>query len=389
MTDATIKLGWEEWLSLPDLNLPAIKAKIDTGARTSALHAVGIEPFGTEANPKVRFTVYPIPENYEVAIPCSAPVKDRREVTSSNGETELRFVIETHLQFGDQSWPIEVTLTDRTGMAYHMLLGRRALVDRCVVVPGESHQQPDLGYDAYATKPIYTVKPRSLRIALLTAKPNTPSSHALIEEAEVRGHVIEQFDPAKLSITTSLNAPRIQHGSNKLPHFDAVIPRMPVTRYNAALLRQFDMLGAYTINSAEGLTAAHDPVLVQQKLVRNHIAVPELTFPAISAHDLPADAIEVLVTGGKLTVITRDGKRSLKLTKDERRTALRAARVFKLGFAALSLLRTAEGLQVLTLTSRPNLTHIEKVTRKNPASALFDLIEKQARPRPHKPKRKR
>ncbi|MCD2261051.1 ATP-dependent zinc protease family protein, partial [Psychroserpens luteolus] len=124
MNAKTIKLGWEEWLSLPDLKLPAIKAKIDTGARTSALHATRIEPFGSDKQPKVRFTVHPIPGNYDLAIACTAPVKDQREVTSSNGETELRFVIETHLQFGTQRWPIEVTLTDRDGMAYHMLLGR-------------------------------------------------------------------------------------------------------------------------------------------------------------------------------------------------------------------------------------------------------------------------
>ncbi len=388
MNAKTIKLGWEEWLSLPDLKLPAIKAKIDTGARTSALHATRIEPFGSDKKPKVRFTVHPIPGNYDLAIACTAPVKDRREVTSSNGETELRFVIETHLQFGTQRWPIEVTLTDRDGMAYHMLLGRMALVDRCVVVPGESHQQPELTYDAYAPKTPKSASPTPLRIALLTAKPNTPSAHTLIDEAELRGHKIEPLDPASVTIITSTTDPQVHVAGRTLPHFDAVIPRMPVTSYNAALLRQFELLGSYTVNAPDGLTAAHDPLRVQQTLARNHIAIAERTFPAINPHDLPHDAIEVLVIGKKLTVTTRSGKRALKLTKEERKTALRAARVFKLDFAELSLRRTDDGLQVLTLTSRPNLHRVEAMTGKNPTGALFDLIEKKSRPRPKSRRKK-
>lgn len=95
--------GWEEWISLPHLGLPAIKAKIDTGARTSALHAFDIEPFGTVDNPHVRFLVHPVPGRGDLVIPCSAPVIDRREVTSSNGESEIRYVIETLFQVGDQA----------------------------------------------------------------------------------------------------------------------------------------------------------------------------------------------------------------------------------------------------------------------------------------------
>ena len=92
MSDA-FTLGWEEWVNLPELGLPAIKAKVDTGARTSALHAVAIEPFGPAENPQVRFLIQPDPNNPNLELTCSARVVDRRDVTSSNGETELRFVI--------------------------------------------------------------------------------------------------------------------------------------------------------------------------------------------------------------------------------------------------------------------------------------------------------
>ena len=88
-----LSLGWEEWVSLPEISIPAIKAKVDTGARTSALHAVAIEPFGTEKNPQVRFIIHPNPSDPTLEVVCSAKVIDKRNVTSSNGATELRYII--------------------------------------------------------------------------------------------------------------------------------------------------------------------------------------------------------------------------------------------------------------------------------------------------------
>src|SRR6056297_56733 len=144
-----IRLGWEEWLGLPDLGLPTLRAKVDTGARTSALHAFDIETFGSARAPKVRFAVHPVPGNEELSIPCSAPIVDRREVTSSNGETEMRFVIETELEVGNTSVPVEITLTDRTMMAYRMLLGRQAIQSDWIISPTESFCQPERSYDVY------------------------------------------------------------------------------------------------------------------------------------------------------------------------------------------------------------------------------------------------
>ena len=87
-TFTDFRLGWEEWVALHDLGLPALEAKIDTGAKTSALHAKYIEPFGSASKPQVRFTVQPIPNSPRVSIPCAAPIIDHRDVTSSNGQTE-------------------------------------------------------------------------------------------------------------------------------------------------------------------------------------------------------------------------------------------------------------------------------------------------------------
>ena len=122
-----IVFGWEEWLALPELGLPAIRAKVDTGAKTSALHAFGIEPFGPIDHPRIRFGVHPIPGRADVSVICTAEVVDRRAVTSSNGEAELRFVISTPLVFGGLTVDAEVSLSNRESMNYRMLIGRQAL----------------------------------------------------------------------------------------------------------------------------------------------------------------------------------------------------------------------------------------------------------------------
>jgi ribosomal protein S6--L-glutamate ligase len=142
-------LGWEEWIALPELGLPAIKVKVDTGARTSALHAVFVEPFGPK-EAKVRFGVHPVPQRPDIQVVCESPVVDRREVRSSNGEREQRYVISTPLRIGEREWPIEVTLTNRDTMAYRMLLGRQAIIKGVLVDPSASFRQPRLYYKVYA-----------------------------------------------------------------------------------------------------------------------------------------------------------------------------------------------------------------------------------------------
>ena len=140
-------LGWEEWVALPELGLPAIKAKVDTGARTSALHAYYAKPFSRSR--KIKFGIHPIPRRDDIAVECTARLIDQREVRSSNGEREQRYVIETTIQIGDREWPIEVTLTNRNTMTYRMLLGRQAIADGILVDPASSFLQPKLRYAAY------------------------------------------------------------------------------------------------------------------------------------------------------------------------------------------------------------------------------------------------
>jgi ribosomal protein S6--L-glutamate ligase len=142
-------LGRREWVALPELGLHAIKAKIDTGARTSALHAQIIEPFGAAGAQRVRFVVHPVPERPRIEVECTARLLDRRDVTSSSGETESRFIIETLIRVGGRSWPIEIGLTNREGRQHRMLLGRRAIQTGMLVDPARSFLHPRLSPSLY------------------------------------------------------------------------------------------------------------------------------------------------------------------------------------------------------------------------------------------------
>jgi hypothetical protein len=131
-------IGWREWVGLPELGVARVKAKIDTGARTSAIHAFDIESYRRGGTPWVRFELHPLQRNNELRVRCDAPVLDERVVRSSTGHAERRFVIATALLLGELSWPIEISLAQRDEMGFRMLIGRTAIARRVLVDPGRS-----------------------------------------------------------------------------------------------------------------------------------------------------------------------------------------------------------------------------------------------------------
>ncbi len=448
-------LGWEEWISLPDLGLPAIKAKVDTGARTSALHATQIEAFGSKSAPKVRFIVHPIPGREDLAVACSAPVLDRREVTSSNGESELRYVIETHLEVAGQKWPIEVTLTNRSGMQSHMLLGRQAMHEEVQVQPTERFCQPELSYDVYHTSEFRQIAvKRPLRIAVLSRE-NNYSTQRIVEEGEKRGHTVEIIDTTRCYMAINSNNPEVHYDGKRLPHFDAVVPRIgtSVTQYGTAVVRQFETLGTYCINGSQGITASRDKLYAHQLMARHKIGMPHTAFASspkytdslislvgtaplivkllestqgrgvvlaetkkaaqsvISAFrglkanflvqafvkEANGEDIRCFVVGGRVVAAIKrsamagDFRSNLhqggtaakvRITKQERECAVRAARVFGLNCAGVDLLRSEDGPKVLEVNSSPGLQGVETVSGRNIAALIFEHLEEKLRPTP-------
>lgn len=127
-------IGWKEWFSLDCIALPAIKGKIDTGAKTSALHAFNIETFYIEDVEYVRFDIHPLQKNKRLVRSCISRVIDRRMVSDSSGKKEKRIVIKSDLKIGDSKIRVELTLTNRDNMSFRMLLGREAIMQAKMVV---------------------------------------------------------------------------------------------------------------------------------------------------------------------------------------------------------------------------------------------------------------
>ena len=141
-TDETLPLptiGWREWVGLPDFGVKSIKAKVDTGARSSSLHAFDIEDFKRDGADWVRFWVHPIQRKTNRVIMAESPVLEYRSVRSSSGEASMRPVIVTNVKLLGQDWPVELTLASRDEMSFRMLLGREAFRRRFLVDAGLSY----------------------------------------------------------------------------------------------------------------------------------------------------------------------------------------------------------------------------------------------------------
>lgn len=134
-----LKIGWKEWVTLPDLQIPAIKAKVDTGARTSALHASHITVFTKPSGRWVRYFVQPLRKNPEIEIECESELIDQRDIKNSGGQVESRYIIETTVVLGEAMWSTTLSLTSRDDMLFRMLLGRTTLNDNVIIHPREKY----------------------------------------------------------------------------------------------------------------------------------------------------------------------------------------------------------------------------------------------------------
>ena len=359
-------VGWEEWLALPDLGLPAIRAKIDTGAKTSALHAFEIDTFGPANAPMVRFGVHPIPGREDITRYCTAAIIDRREITSSNGDRETRLVIRTRLAMAGRDWgEIEATLANRESMAYRMLLGRQAIRGGMLVDPAASFLQPRLSHKLYAGLPLEARPPRRLRIALIATKPTRASNLLLRSEAERRGHSLDILSLDTLTLDFTGTTIRLLTGSVPVAPYDAVIARATggAPGLAAAVVRHLQLSGATALNAAEAIERLRNPYLVAMQLHASGL-------PAIQIADDGVPARVLVVQG---TVVACQGT----ATSAAQRLACRVAVALGLGIVAVEISGADTELRITGLDPNPPLTGFGQAARL--ASAIIAALETRVR----------
>lgn len=303
-----IIIGSEEWCGLSNLNIPAIKARVDSGARTSALHAINIAPFTKNGNAWVRFEVHPLQHNGKTTVFCEAPITDKRRVKSSSGASETRYVIKSSLSIGDYSGEIEVTLTNRDSMGYRMLLGRQAMTGKMLVDPAASFLLGNI--DNESIKNLYDPQERKssgLKIALLASNPNLYSNRRLMEAGEERGHDMEFINIKDCYIKLDSKTPEMHYrGGRTLNDFDAIIPRIrpSATFYGCALTRHFESIGAYVLNSASAITQSRDKLHSLQLLIKSGLPIPTTGF---ANSPLDTEDLIKMVGGAPLIVKLLEG----------------------------------------------------------------------------------
>ncbi len=343
-----IIVGSEEWCSFPQIHIPALKARVDSGAKTSSLHAVNVKSFKKDGIPWVSFDVHPLQNDRKTTVHCEAPVHDRRRVKSSSGNSELRFVIKTILAIAEDTWEVEVTLTNRNTMGYRMLLGRQAMSGKMLVDPQSScllgEPTEELLIQHYHSN---IVKRNGLKIGLLASNPNLYSNRRIIEAGQERGHDVEFLNIKDCYIKLDGKNPEMHYrGGRVLNDFDAIIPRIrpSATFYGCALTRHFEAMGVYTLNTASAITKSRDKLFALQELINSGLPIPTTGFA-----NSPLDTEELIkmVGGAPLIVKLLEGTQGkgvvLAETKKAAESLINAFKSLKANILVQEFIKEAKG----------------------------------------------
>ncbi|MBP6558324.1 MAG: 30S ribosomal protein S6--L-glutamate ligase [Flavobacterium sp.] len=343
-----IILGSEEWCSFPELGIPAIKARVDSGAKTSALHAINIAPFVKDTENWVKFDINPIQNNLKTVIHCEARLVDKRIVKSSSGFREQRYVIKTNLCIGTDTWEIEMTLTNRDSMGFRMLLGREAMSGRILVDPEQKYllgqttteNLKDLYQNSIAVK-------SGLRIGVLASNPELYSNKRIMEAGEMRGHEMHFLNIKECYMKLDADKPEIHYRGGKiLDNFDAIIPRIrpSITFYGCALTRQFEAMKVFCLNSAAAITQSRDKLFSLQLLLHHGVDIPTTGF---ANSPLDTDDLIKMVGGSPLIVKLLEGTQGkgvvLAETKKAAESVINAFKSLNANILVQEFIKEADG----------------------------------------------
>ncbi|QDV50660.1 30S ribosomal protein S6--L-glutamate ligase [Gimesia fumaroli] len=320
--DSKLIVGSEEWCAFPDLGIPAMKARVDSGAKTSSIHAFNVQKFRRQGETWVSFEVHPLQNNRRVVVRCERPIVDKRVVKSSSGISETRFVVLATLKMGSVAWEIELTLANRDSMGFRMLLGREAMSGRMLVDPSISFCMGQVSSDTLDKHYGKREQIRSgLKIALLASNQELYSNQRILEAGEERGHEMEFLDIKQCYMKLDAVEPEAHYrGGKTLDDLDAVITRIrpSITYYGCALARQFESMNVLTANTSTAITQSRDKLYSLQLMLKSDINIPTTGF-ANSPMDTN-DLIE-MVGGAPLIVKLLEGSQGRGVVLAETRKA--------------------------------------------------------------------
>jgi ribosomal protein S6--L-glutamate ligase len=445
-------IGSQEWCSFENLNIPSIKARIDSGAKTSSIQSTNIKKFKKGKESWVSFDVNPIQDNLSIVVHCESKIVDVRIVKSSSGITDKRFVIMEKVQIGNNSFEIELTLANRDGMDFRMLLGREAMKDRFIVDPSKHYLTGQITEEELEKKYSHLLHEKSgLSIGLLATDKSLYSNKRLMEAGKARGHEMYFYNIQQCYMRLDTVTPEVRYrGGSIIQDLDAIIPRIrpSMTFYGCALLRQFHSIGTYCLNSDTAISQSRDKLFSSQLFSANDIQIPITGFAkspldtkdlinmvggaplvikllqsaqgkgVVSAEtDKAAESVinafkslqaNILVqefikeaAGKDLRCFVVNGKvvasiersapkgefrsnihmggtaKKIKITQEERRLAIKAAKILNLAVAGVDIIRSNKGPLLLEVNSSPGLEGIETATGKDIAIEMIMAIEKK------------
>lgn len=445
-------IGSAEWCSFETLKIPAIKARIDSGAKTSSIQATHIRRFKRGGESWVSFEVNPLQDNLSFSIQCESKIIDTRMVRSSSGISEKRFVIQVPVSIGKNTFEIELTLANRDGMDFRMLLGREAMQDRFLVNPSTRYKFGDYNEDELKSMYSYLVYRKSgLNIGLLATDRTLYSNKRLMEAGIARGHEMRFYNIQQCYMRLDADTPEVRYrGGSIINDLDAIIPRIrpSMTFYGCALLRQFDSIGAFCLNSDTSISQSRDKLFSSQLFTSNKINIPITgfakspldtkdlidmvggapliikllqsaqgkgvvsaetnkaaesvinAFKSLQANILVQEFIKeasgkdlrcFVVNGKVVASIERTAPKGefrsnihiggtakkVKITAEERKLAVKAAKILNLAVAGVDIIRSNKGPLLLEVNSSPGLEGIESATGKNIANEMIMAIEKK------------
>lgn len=297
-------VGGTEWCALPELGVPHVLTRMDSGAKRSSLFASSIRAFERWGERWVRFELRPLGADEPALAQAEAKVERQVTLRTAGGNAQRCYVIRTSLVLGARSWEMELTLRPCGARPHALALGRHALAGAFLVDPEARFLQGEVSQPhlARTRASMKMERSRRLRIGLLANNPRLHSNRRLIEEIERRGHIAQFLNVQHCHIQLDAHVPKaFLRGATPIADLDAIIPRLrpSMTLQGCALTRHFEAMGIFCLNSARSIAQSRDKLCALQLLQREGLDIPVTGF----AHSTAETAHLLEILGGAPVIV--------------------------------------------------------------------------------------